>query len=180
MITYSCRECRGNPDIAIMQGKEQQRERLTGLISPGSLFLVQCNRTSHPLGILGPPQWEGHYLGNRSSKGTSIAIAVVETLDSIFDPFYPGIHIPIPCFNPKCLPKIFYFFNCDNCCISKRASCSLLEFLPIFGGNTGSFPFSYFQPGYWVSPSYICFKTISMVSNVISLIVIVIGLHCRC
>ena len=149
MVTYSCRECRGNPDTAITQGREQQRERLTGLISPGSLFLVQCNHTSHPLGIPGPPQWEGHYLGNRSSRGTSIAIAMVETLDSIFDPFYPGIHIPIPCFNLKCL----------NCRISKRASCFLscflLEFLPFSDGNRGSFPYSYSQSGCWVSPSYL-------------------------
>lgn len=149
MVTYSCREYRGNPDIAITQGREQQRERLTGLISPGSLFLVQCNHTSHPLGILGPPQWAGHYLGNRSSRGTSIAIAMVETLDSIFDPFYPGIHIPIPCFNLKCL----------NCRISKRASCFLscflLEFLPFSDGNRGSFPYSYSQSGCWVSPSYL-------------------------
>ena len=82
--------------------------------------MIQGNHASHSLGVLGPSQQNGYHLSYWPSRCTSVAIAMVGTLDSILSPFYPGINVPISCFSFKCLSKIFYLLNCHNCRVFRK------------------------------------------------------------
>ena len=105
---------------------------------------------------------------------------MVETLDSILNAFYLGIHIPIRCLNFKRLSEILYFCNCYNhrvlteifhslfptCtfCVGSGSECHT-AFLNLI---TGSFP-----------PMSIPRPTVMLTRLSALSIVIGTGLHCK-
>lgn len=111
-----------------------------------------------------------YHPGSWVPRAASITLAMTETLDGTFYPFYPGIQVPISHFYLKHLSEIFHFLNNYNRVIQMTPLPFCKVFLlPHNVSNIGLWFLCCSESRHWVITSPICSETISVAEKFISL-----------